>query len=346
MLQNTRVQHIIFWILYIGFNTLRWGFFYDDFEYSISSNLVEFAIHIPLAYINVYLLLPRLFPNKISLYVIAIIILMALFTIFRILLTYQFVTTEVLPEFDVPGLGLSDPNYFIATFIGEFYVVGFTMAIKLGMDYITSIRKNKELEEEKMEAELAFLRSQIQPHFFFNTLNNLYSLTLHQSKKAPETILKLSDLMSYVIYKGRSNRVELIEEVKHINDYLDLEKLRYGDRLKADVSVFGSMEDQFIPPLILIPFIENCFKHGNVQDAEIPISVQLIIKGHQLDFRVENKISKEHETMETRKGVGIKNVKRRLNILFPNKYQLKLERVNNTFASNLVIPLYDKLSNN
>src|SRR5690606_26047619 len=109
---------------------------------------------------------------------------------------------------------------------------------------------------------LSFLRSQVQPHFFFNTLNNLYALTLEKSEKAPETVLKLSELMSYVIYKGKQQFVNLSEEIEHINNYIDLENLRYGNKLEAKLSISGNILGKQIPPLILMPFVENSFKHG------------------------------------------------------------------------------------
>ncbi len=264
----------------------------------------------------------------------------------RILLTYQLVTTEVFKETGLTGLNLFDFNYFLAVFTGESYVVGFTLAIKLGMDYATSMNKTKDLENKTMEAELSFLRSQIQPHFFFNTLNNLYALTLIKSKKAPETILKLSELLSYVIYEGKSTRVELHQEIKHIHDYLELEKLRFSDKLETEIEITGIIEGYYMPPLILVPFIENCFKHGNTENEKIPIHIKIDISNDQLIYMVQNEIShqkKEKSNNDIRSGIGLKNVKRRLNLLFQDNYTLNANQNNNTFTTTLSMPLYDKV---
>jgi LytS/YehU family sensor histidine kinase len=266
----------------------------------------------------------------------------------RILLTYQLVTTEIWKEASVSNLDLFDPNYFIAVFIGEIYVLGFTLAIKLGIDYVSSVKREKELENKKMEAELSFLRSQIQPHFFFNTLNNLYALTLIQSKKAPETILKLSEVMSYVIYEGKSKRVDLFKEIKHINDYLDLEKLRYTDKIEATLEITGNLEGYFMPPLILVAFIENCFKHGNTHSDKIPILISVNVANQRLKYSVKNEIKSQKEEVskkDIRSGIGLKNVKRRLDLLFKNDYNLRIQQDQKTFAVTLNMPLYDQMLN-
>ena len=264
----------------------------------------------------------------------------------RIVLNYYLVTTEIWKESNISGLDIFDPNYFLAVFIGEVYVLGITMSIKLGMDYTSTIRKTKELENKKMEAELSFLRSQIQPHFFFNTLNNLYALSLIKSSKVPETILKLSELMSYVIYEGKSNRVALSKEIKHIHDYLDLEKLRYSDKLISKIEISGPIEDCYMPPLMLVPFIENCFKHGNTEGDKILIFVQIQIQNHRLHYTVRNEMMKkqiERKKKDGRSGIGLKNAKRRLHLLFKNDFDLSLGSENEFFTVILNMPIYDKM---
>lgn len=346
LLNHTVFQHVVFWLMYFSFNVLRWGSYFDDFEYSFQSNLVEFSLHLIVVYFNLYYLLPRFFPQKMFKYVSLLAVFTMIVSSIRILLTYQLVTTEVWKEASVSNLDLFDPNYFMAVFIGEIYVVGLTMAIKLGIDYVRSINRTKELENKRLEAELSFLRSQIQPHFFFNTLNNLYALSLIKSEKAPETILKLSELMSYVIYQGKSKRVKLSSEIKHIHDYLDLERIRYSDKLEINIEINGTMEGHYMPPLILIPFIENCFKHGNTQADKIPIDIKIHIEPSKLVYSVKNEISSENENLEKdkRNGIGIKNLRRRLDLLFNENYSLEIQQDMSTFTVNLSMPLYDKKS--
>ncbi len=345
LINHTIFQHISFWALYFIFNVLRWGLYFDDFNYSFESNLVEFTMHLIIVYFNLLILVPRFFPFKMVKYAISLLVATALVSLFRMLLTYQLVTTEVWKEASIAGLDVFDPNYFVAVLVGELYVVGFTMAIKLGIDYVSSINKTKELENKKLEAELSFLRSQIQPHFFFNTLNNLYSLTLTQSKKAPDTVLKLSELMSYVIYEGKSKRVKLAREIKHIHDYLDLEKLRYSNRLETSIEINGKIDDYCMPPLILVPFIENCFKHGNTESDNIPISIEVDVTNKMLKYTVTNnvKVNKNIElSNDIRGGIGIKNTIRRLDLLFKNEYSLEIHQEKEKFTIELRMPLYDQ----
>lgn len=341
------LQHILFWLLYFTFNVLRWGFYFGDFDYAIASNLVEFPIHLILVYFNLYYLIPRLFPKRIAWYILSLALAITVVSYLRIILTYQLVTTEIWKESKIIGLELFDPNYFIEVSIGELYVVGVTMAIKLSIDYVNSLKITKELENKKLEAELSFLRSQIQPHFFFNTLNNLYSLTLTRSDKAPETVLKLADLMSYVIYKGKSKRVALHEEIKHLYDYLDLEKLRYGDRLQSSVEITGKIEDLYIPPLILLPFVENSFKHGDSDSGNFPIDIQISLNDLSLTYIIKNNLHQTNTDLiskDVREGIGLKNTIRRLDLLFKDQYNLEMKQDKTIFSVTLTMPLYDKLS--
>lgn len=345
IINHTVFQHLSFWGLYFLFNVLRWGLYFDDFGYSFQSNLVEFTMHIIIVYFNFGVLLPKFFPYKMSKYVASLLISIASISLIRILLTYQLVTTEVWKEAGIAGLDLFNPYYGITVFFGELYVVGFTMAIKLGIDFVNNLKKTKELENKKLEAELSFLRSQIQPHFFFNTLNNLYSLTLTQSKKAPDTVLKLSELMSYVIYEGKSKRVKIAKEIKHIHDYLDLEKLRYSNRLETTLEINGNIDNYYMPPLILVPFIENCFKHGDTNSDRIPIIIKIDVSSKELHYTVTNNMSTAESPAlknDARGGIGIKNAIRRLDLLFKKDYKLDLHHEKEKFTIELIMPLYDQ----
>lgn len=346
VLNHTFFQHFMFWALYFLFNVFRWGLYYGDFSHSLQSNLLEFTLHIIIVYFNFSVLIPKFFPFKLPRYVFTLLIAIGFITLIRVLLNYQLVTTEVWKETGTEGIDIFNPYYFITVFMGEIYVVGFTMAIKLGIDYFNNIKKTKELENKKLEAELSFLRSQVQPHFFFNTLNNLYSLTLTQSKKAPDTVLKLSELMSYVIYEGKAKRVKISREIKHIQDYLDLEKLRYSDRLEPNIEIVGNIDDYYMPPLIFIPFIENSFKHGDTDASNIPINIKIEVKQKTLFYKVSNNIKPEiiSKTLNNTKrgGIGIKNAIRRLDLLFKKEYNLEIIKENKKFTIELRMPLYDK----
>lgn len=344
ILKKPMVPHLLFWVSYFLFNTLRWGSYFDDYLYSFRSNLVEFPIHIVLVYFNLYFLLPRYIPARLPKYLVLLFLSILIMSLVRIVLNYQLVTTEVWKESVVKEQSLFGFNYIVAVFMGELYVVGLTTAIKLIIDWVRTQRKARELERRNHETELSFLRSQVQPHFFFNTLNNLYSLTLDKSDKAPETVLKLSDLMSYVIYKGKDNRVLLSEEVVHMQNYIDLEQLRYGDNAIAEVKISGSIQGKRIPPLLLMPFIENSFKHGSgYKNGKTPIHIELTVNGNALYFNVKNATSQngKHggESQQGNSGIGIQNTLRRLELLYDRNYNLDISEDDNSYNVSLKIIL-------
>lgn len=338
------VHHSIFWIAYFMFNWIRWGSYFDDYLYSFQSNLVEFPLHIVIVYFNIYYLMPRLIPKQVTWYIILLLLSTLVISLIRIVLTYLFVTTDIYKESSLQDLSLFNFNYVTATFIGEIYVVAIGTAIKMTIDWIRFKNKAAELQKVNLETELAFLKSQIQPHFFFNTLNNLYSLTLDKSNKAPYTVLKLSELMSYVIYDAKQKRVPLVNEIKHIQNYLDLEMLRYGERLNVDLEISGDIEGKLIPPVLLLPFIENSFKHGTrLIGQDIPILISLNVENNRLTFITENNKSPgpiaDNGLQTYNHGVGLQNTKRRLKLIFENDYSLDLIEGEDKYRTVLNIPL-------
>ncbi|MET0299381.1 MAG: histidine kinase, partial [Flavitalea sp.] len=181
--------------------------------------------------------------------------------------------------------------------------------------------------------------SQIQPHFFFNTLNNLYSLTLKKSDHAPEVVLKLSELMSYMLYGSNTQLVQLDKEIDFLQNFMDLEQLRFGERLKVRFDIEGNTETKKIPPLILILFVENSFKHGVKNNLrEIEIAANLTVSDKELIFTISNPVE-VIQTDLTTSGIGLKNVQRRLDLLYGNRYTLHAETSHDKFITRLMLPL-------
>jgi LytS/YehU family sensor histidine kinase len=162
-------------------------------------------------------------------------------------LNYLLVTKEIWPEAGQAGKFL-DHNHVIAVVLGELYVLGFVTAIKLLVDWPLELKRNEDLARLQLSTELKFLRTQLQPHFFFNTLNNLYALTLKKSDDAPRLVIKLSDLMQYVLYEVNSSKANLLEEINHINNYIDIEHIRFKDRVESEMNITGDIEDVEVPP--------------------------------------------------------------------------------------------------
>ncbi len=248
------------------------------------------------------------------------------------------VTKNVWPENQ--GINIFTFNHIVDVTIGLLYQVGFVSTIKLTIDWIFEKRKNDLLKKTQLSSELNFLKTQIQPHFFFNTLNNLYALVIEKSDKAPEVIVKLSEIMQYVLYDAKGSSIKLLKEINYIHSYLELEKLRYGNSINSKLTIKGNIDDIEVPPLIFLPFIENCFKHGTKNNHNIIIEIYFEVKDHQLLFKVENNFIVVKK-IETKHGIGIENVKRRLELLYNNTFKLKIKIVNNKYLVRLKIPVYE-----
>ncbi|NER13631.1 sensor histidine kinase [Leptobacterium flavescens] len=214
-------------------------------------------------------------------------------------------------------------------------VFGFVFLIQ----WLFQKKKIAQLQAINTQAELSLLKSQVDPHFYFNTLNNLYALSNRKSEKAPEMILKLSEIMRYVIYKGNEKEVSLKEEIKYLENYIELQKLRFQDKVEINFSKNGVSDHLQIAPLLLIIPLENAFKHGVdsiVKDAYININLTTVKQ--QLFVEVINNFEEEDKT-ETTGGIGLKNLKRRLQLLYGNDYEMVINKEKNEYKFQLLIHL-------
>lgn len=313
--------------------------YFDDYWYSLKSNFVEFPIHIIVVYTNVYYLIPKFILRKKYLqYLGSITLMLILVYLVRTGLNYLLVTKEIWPEAEDSGRFL-ERNHIIAVILGELYVLGFVTAIKLLIDWPLELKRNEDLAKLQLSTELKFLRTQIQPHFFFNTLNNLYALTLKKSDDAPRLVIKLSDLMQYVLYEVNSSKASLLQEINHINNYLDIEHIRFKDRVETEMDITGDIEDVEVPPLLFLSFIENCFKHGLKENDKIKINMSFeIVNKKYLEFTLSNNFN-PNLNQENKQGIGIKNTERRLKLLFASDFILEIKMQNSTYNLFLKIPV-------
>lgn len=198
----------------------------------------------------------------------------------------------------------------------------------------------KERENIDLQSELTFLRSQISPHFMFNVLNNLVSLARKKSDKLEPSLINLSQLMRYMLYESDDNRVPLSKEVDYLKSYINLQMLRYGSNVKINLQTDGELDKYTIEPMLLIPFVENAFKHGigMIENPVINILISINYQG-ELHFEVDNFVSTHDVSKDGNSGIGIVNVRRRLAILYPNKHNLDIINQRNTFLVNLHITL-------
>lgn len=334
--------HIVFWSIYFLFNTFRWGSYFNDYVYSLKTNIIGFPIHMILCYLNIYLLMPIfLYKKRYLTYFVMLVSSLFVMVIVKFNLTYFLVSHNVWPEGPevVNNITL---NYSIDMMIGELYVIAFVTAIKTTFDWTIEHRRVADLEKLQMETELMFLRMQVSPHFFFNTLNNIYSLAIEKSDKTPKLILKLSELMRYLLYETKKKRQNLEKEILCIQNYFDLERIRHAKNLEINMDISGDIHNKKIAPMILLSFVENAFKHGAKKNiGEIKIDISLEVRDNYLYFRIENPsptIINFKEQFEKNGGIGLENVKKRLSLGYAaDEYDLKIQNENKMFIVNLKI---------
>lgn len=237
-------------------------------------------------------------------------------------------------DFKPPMKAFGFYNHIIASLLISGFAVGLGLNEKLRLNE----KKQKEMEKEKLHSELAFLKNQVSPHFFFNTLNNIYSLIGIDGPIAQESVLKLSKMMRYLLYESENGETLMSHEIGFMNNYIDLMKLRLSSKVDLQIDFPKEFSDFSIPPLLFIPFIENAFKHGVSHREPSHINIRMEIDGSQIRFVSENSIGTSAKTGDMQhSGIGLENVKKRLGLLFPNQYSLTIEPGETNFTVELVI---------
>ncbi len=334
--QKRVLMHIGFWIIWLSRT------FYDILSlYGLGPAEILFlvvyaATQIPMMYLHLYLLVPFLLDKR--RYVVY-----ALSTI-ALVFAYSFVNYKLLtliPDSITPHslrdyINELNPTYDV---LEGFFTLVITYSIKYAGQAVSAQNKLLRLQKDNLMLELDALKSQINPHFLFNTLNNIYSLSLSKSDRAPEMILKLSDMMRYVLYECNAGVVKLDREIQFIQNYIDLERIRHGDDIAINFSLNGNASDYEIEPLLLIPIIENSFKHGlNSQIEKGFVEIKLSINDRQLALDVSNSVSGSKREKGSH-GIGMENVKKRLELLYPSKHKLKISPSEKKWIVNLNLNL-------
>jgi hypothetical protein len=282
-------------------------------------------------YLNFYFLIPKLyFTRKYAYFILALLICFLIVT---------FLPDFVLPFRETPRMGhRSGPGgsrmfFFIGhSLIFFLAVVFFSLMLKINNRW-------KQTEKEKLKAELSYFKAQINPHFLFNTLNTIYSLAIQKSPDTSEAVVKLSGMMRYVLSEASQDFVPLEKEIGYISDYIDLQKIRFGETVTIDYNPCEPLPGKTIAPLILIPFIENAFKFGVNPTEKSYIGILIRLEGNELHLNVFNrKVTKKVEA-ETSSGLGINNTRRRLELLYPQKHRLDVRDNDTDYIVDLFITL-------
>ncbi len=228
-----------------------------------------------------------------------------------------------------------------SSFLGAFSYSFCGMISYLGFDWFNKQKRTKELEKQNLQSELTLLRHQVNPHFLFNTLNNIDSLVKSNPDKASATIIELSAMMRYMIYETNTNKVPLQKELDYIRNFLELQKLQYANPELVEYSLTGSPDNKQVAPMIFIAFIENAFKHCTNKDIKHAIRIMIRIESDHIDFEAVNYDGGEVISKDSASGIGLDAVRRRLNLLYPDSHQLFIQRKNDLFCVSLTIQLND-----
>lgn len=327
--------HIVFWVSIIAYFVYLTA---DNAKVTIEELVVIFGVfsvvNIGLFYLNYLLFIPKfLDKKKYRDYTTVLVISIVIFALGKYGLARSFKAYILLHD------GKMTPfwTYFFSSALTNVFFLFLSTALKFGVDWFLNARIQKDLENQRLAAELAFLKSQINPHFLFNSLNSIYSLAYQKSDTAPEAILKLSEIMRYMLYESNDGKVDLAKELQYLQNYIDLQKIRFGNKAFVDFKITGEVSNQKIVPLLLIAFIENAFKHGIASDPSVPIRLMINLSGANLHFYIENKKHMNNRDIEG--GVGLANVERRLELLYTDNYKLDIQDKPDTYTAELSLVL-------
>ncbi|HEX8277378.1 MAG TPA: sensor histidine kinase, partial [Segetibacter sp.] len=317
--------HIIFWIVYLFqdvllislLNTGRMASHADAITTAIGNCLVLLLPKLFFTYFMLYVTLPKIVKDGIEIrkgILYSIFALLAALLLYRVLLIF-FIdpiiykwATNVPPYFDLFG--------FLVALMDIGFASGAAIAIKQVRLRLAGKEIEKNLIREKLETELKYLRNQTHPHFLFNTLNNIYALARKKSDETPEVVMKLSKLLRFMLYETAKTSISIGDEIKMLGDYIELEKIRYGQRLTINFHINIDNENEQISPLLLLPFVENAFKHGASESRfESYIRVDINLQNSVLNFKVEN-TKENNERQDTNENIGLRNVKRQLELMY------------------------------
>lgn len=338
-IRRFKLDHVFFWALYAFF----WSILFTPGVGMVAAYLnscIILLFHALVCYVNNYFLIPEfLFKRKYIVYLSTIIL-----SIFAILFPLAIIFHKFFSLDQESKNSIWSLTFFLFNFSSVVFSVAISSVIKLFKSWYIRDQAHKDLKKLTVETELKFLKSQINPHFLFNSLNSLYALTLMSSEKAPDVVLKLSNILRYVLYEGASQKkVPFVKEIEYLESYLELEKLRLGERVRVDLEIIGNFEEKYIEPMLFINFVENGFKHGaagNLKGAWVEVKLEYS-EDNKLLLDVKNSVGKSKITKDKTYvgGIGLANTKKRLNLLYPGKHDLNITETEKQFEVRLIIDL-------
>ena len=334
------ILHSLFWIIVWFFFRYFFSYNSDDSAYVMWFSTFMLPLTMAATYIMTNILIPRYLLKKdyrkfamYSFYLLVIVSYLIMLILYGFLILYLNMQVSIMPPMS---------KNFTLILILVLLVVGAVSSLTILNQNFQTISRNKELQNkilatqlELKEQELHYLKSQIHPHFLFNTLNTIYGMAIKQSEQTPDLILRLSNLLDYILYQVNKPRVSLKEEVLHIEEYMELEKVRFKDTLMVNMESDDIDESIEIAPMLIIPFVENAFKHGTISGGFLRINIRIKIDGDTLVFDMDNTSSASIENGN--RGIGLENIRKRLDLHYAGNYKLHQEHDNKVFRVSLKI---------
>lgn len=319
------VTHVIFWLTYWTVYALLMSFTgKDSFFFFFYETTMFIPIDMSATYFTIYFLMPRFLYARRYIAFLLYFTLSTIVTIFLVQSVHYYLYLPWLHPEHAFKFNFFQFNYYYFM-ISTNSVVIFAAAIKLTKHWYNEQNLKKQLEKQNLISELALLRSQINPHFLFNTLNNIDSLIHLNQEMASVAIMKLSDILRYMLYEANADKVSLEKEIQYINSLIDLHSIRFTkkDFIKFDIK--GNYKNVMISPMLFVPFVENAIKHGDKNAHPPGIKIELLVTENEITFMIENYIG-NHINKDETGGIGLLNVRRRLELLFTNKYNLDIKQ--------------------
>lgn len=343
------ILHLGFWLFYLLLNgyvevaLVNYSYFDLPFwERMYKGFAVQFLVLIPVigvTYFIMYYLLPRHFAEKAYLRLAleggaALVLAIIFYRLILIHIIYPFVYEEA---YEAQSFWAMFPRH-VWTLLDIVSIVAIAVSIKLSRLRLGGVEREKRLIQDKLESELSFLRAQTNPHFLFNTLNNIYALARKKSDQTADVVMGLSKILRFMLYECTTPRIPVCKEIKVLEDYIALEKLRYNERLSVHFDAKVDDPQALIAPLLLLPLVENAFKHGVSETRfDSKVNIQLLLKKEQLYFEIENTKEPEKETPES--GIGLNNIQRQLELIYPGQYDLEIVAEKEIFLVKLQLNL-------
>lgn len=331
-----KLHHLFFWMLLFGV----WYFLrYQDYSTSsraLKVTLIKVADLAIMIYVTNYIFIPwLLYKRKYALFIFCFIAMIVSSSMLKMYVIGHVINSPALINFTSNIKARIYDNI-----IPHFFLVTAGVAIKLLVDYIRMQKRMVELAKEKAEAELNFLQSQINPHFLFNSLNSIYFLIEKNNSGARDALHKFSAMLRYQLYEMNGERISIEKEINYLKDYIDLQRLRKDEYYKVTVTITDTVKGFFIEPLLLIPFVENAFKHiSHYKQQTNFVQLDMYCKNGEFNFLIENSKEAGENLTEKHGGIGLKNVQKRLELLYPQKHHLHIQNNEEIYKVDLKIKI-------